>query len=1050
MLLHKVALTLGLLWPLTAGAQQPEASRSRPNTVTVHRDKAGFKLQVDGHDFMIIGMNWGYMPIGENYSYSFWDKPDPFIRAALDREMSLLTRMGINAIRQYDGIPPRWVTYIYEKYGIYTAINHTVGRYGFTIDGAWIPAVNYQDPRVRQVLTEAVIEVVERYQDVPGVLMWILGNENNYGLHWSSPEIEALPEGERDAARAQHLYSLYGEIITATKKRDSRHPVSIANGDLQYIDLIAKHCPNLDIMGTNVYRGISARDLFDEVAKKLNLPVYFSEFGADAYDARRRREDDIAQARYLKGQWQEIYEQSHDKGVVGNAIGGFTFQWSDGWWKYGHDHNLDVHDNHASWPNGGYPHDFVEGHNNMNEEWFGICAKGKPDSEGLYQVYPRTAYYVLQQAFRLDPYGAGTSRATIGEHFARIDAFDYSGRYTSNRAEERLSALEAVRVSQARIELQTISSGGTAEKVSTAANSGAGSSGKTNTDHMESFYVDFHLQPTGRLDANVSFNVLGHVADNKLDEIFYENRGRAVAVRRADGGALALEGIERLKVYQASFDWDANYFDLEGFYRTGHYHWGYEGDFFGLYREANYQRDVDIYNATAPYGVVFSGKQMFEGVKVALGPQLYWGANPSVIAKVAHQLGGLEFALIHQEDLARQSAVAASSAIPEPATRRSTLYLAYQSGPITTEAGAILAGSNKIGQRYLSAKKTSGATYLGSGYQVMQKSIGAKDTLGGKLRVKLSWSAIHWYLQGSYKGLVADGGPDGTTTFTGFSLKEDGRGNQYSLLSGVVFNLGLLQIAPNVLYQKPLERPLPAVDDHFEGTTGRYYPAVRPRNVWDDPFAVLGNRETLGLELLLLFDPTPGTWFWMWDNDVREDAVFAGSLDFVYRMQPTSRDSLIGFTENGDSFPFGGAPPARDVWDVRARLVYHPQHDLRVVAHLYGGQGQARGTDPRVVNRGGLDTRITWDTMALSAYFKVNDWGPYDYHRDFNLTFPIQVWMDLSMGLSLPKLTLPYTRIGLRGQLRYLDQHSPRYPYEGKRKRWANEYELGTYVSLSL
>jgi len=34
---------------------------------------------------------------------------------------------------------------------------------------------------------------------------------------------------------------------------------------------------------------------------------------------------------------------------------------------------------------------------------------------------------------------------------------------------------------------------------------------------------------------------------------------------------------------------------LRGFYRTGHYHWGYEGDIFGLYPEANYGPNLDIY-----------------------------------------------------------------------------------------------------------------------------------------------------------------------------------------------------------------------------------------------------------------------------------------------------------------------------------------------------------------------------------------------------------------------------------------------------------------------
>ena len=48
---------------------------------------AGQKLQVDSRDFLVFGMNWGYMPIGENYTYDFWGKPDDFIKAVLAREM---------------------------------------------------------------------------------------------------------------------------------------------------------------------------------------------------------------------------------------------------------------------------------------------------------------------------------------------------------------------------------------------------------------------------------------------------------------------------------------------------------------------------------------------------------------------------------------------------------------------------------------------------------------------------------------------------------------------------------------------------------------------------------------------------------------------------------------------------------------------------------------------------------------------------------------------------------------------------------------------------
>ena len=320
-----------------------------PNHVAVLEDDNGFKLQVDGEDFFVYGMNWGYMPIGENYSYPFWDKSDAFIKEALDTEMALLVDMGVNAIRQYDVIPPRWVEYIYETYGIYTIVNNLVGRYGASINGVWVPQIDYSDEATRSELRKQLMDSVEKYKDTPGVLMWILGNENNYGLHWDSFEIGQLPKDEQAAAKATFLYSLYGELTDAIHEVDPHHPVGLTNGDLQYIDILAEQCGQIDIMGSNVYRGISSRDLFDEVKEKLNVPFLYTEFGSDAYNAKTRQEDAEAQAMYLHGQWQEIYEHSYGKGRANNAIGGLIFQWSDGWWKHKQEINLDIHDTTASW-----------------------------------------------------------------------------------------------------------------------------------------------------------------------------------------------------------------------------------------------------------------------------------------------------------------------------------------------------------------------------------------------------------------------------------------------------------------------------------------------------------------------------------------------------------------------------------------------------------------------------------------------------------------------------------------------------------------------------
>lgn len=139
-------------------------------TVTVAADNAGTRIQVDGRDLFVKGMNWDYFPVGQNYAYSLWTQPDATIAAALDREMSLLQSMGVNVIRQYAGVPPKWVKYIYEKYGIFTVLNHSLGRYGVTVNGVYTANTDYSDPRVRAQLTKEVTALVDEFRDRKSVV----------------------------------------------------------------------------------------------------------------------------------------------------------------------------------------------------------------------------------------------------------------------------------------------------------------------------------------------------------------------------------------------------------------------------------------------------------------------------------------------------------------------------------------------------------------------------------------------------------------------------------------------------------------------------------------------------------------------------------------------------------------------------------------------------------------------------------------------------------------------------------------------------------------
>ncbi|MGB5398569.1 MAG: glycoside hydrolase family 2 TIM barrel-domain containing protein, partial [Gammaproteobacteria bacterium] len=152
-----------------------------PDKVTTYKDNNGWKLQVNGKDFYVKGVVWGYSPINENYSYNLWGQPEEFIKKVIDKEFSLMKAANVNAIRTFSTMPTKWVTYVYQQYGIMTVINPLMGRYGATVGGVWRPLTDYSDPLTRETLKAEVLDTVKKYKETPGVLMIALGNESNYG-----------------------------------------------------------------------------------------------------------------------------------------------------------------------------------------------------------------------------------------------------------------------------------------------------------------------------------------------------------------------------------------------------------------------------------------------------------------------------------------------------------------------------------------------------------------------------------------------------------------------------------------------------------------------------------------------------------------------------------------------------------------------------------------------------------------------------------------------------------------------------------------------------
>ena len=854
--------------------------------------------------------------------------------------------------------------------------------------------------------------------------MFAFGNESNYGLSWSSFEIENLPEGERNTEKAKYLYSLFNEVMAAGKKIAPNQPFTIVNGDIQYIDLIAEYCTDMDLLGSNAYRGTGFTSLWKEVDEKLDLPVVFFEFGSDAFNAREFQEDQISQANVLKLQWQEMYNKSAGNGEEGNSIGGFVFEWRDEWWKYLQIENLDIQDTNASWSNQAYLFDWAEGKNNMNEEWFGITALGTANSDGVYTARPRAAYDVLSAIWHMDPYTHKKAAFNQAINDLNMDYYALKGEVRLLKSENKESKQKLSFTGGSVLTEFLIK--GTEQDVTERGENG------TEFSDGQMAFLDFAFQPSENLDGQFTVNILGNVADKEPLEIQYGRRGLPLVLEAdqliADefvNRQIVLNDRERVEIYDFDATYQGESFDLNAFYHTPRYHWKHEGDFFGLIREVTDIEGMDIWNAKAPEGVEFIGKGKIEGLKILFGPEVYWGANPKVVVKYSNRWGKTDWTFMHSEDVARNGEGTGSTGATERQTRQTTLYAKRDLAEnVTLELGGIISAGEKVDDQYVR---------VGDGNIILDE-IDFEDSLGFKAKLTFPLFGTKSYIATNYGGLVADGG-DGLKDFgvldpTGLPYSSLGNKQEYE--AGMMMNFGNIMIYPKVMYRDNLVHANPVIDASI-GPGGVLNPGVTPRDRDNDPFAVLGNREARSAEVFLTYDPTGGTFFYDWDNDYREDAKFAFNIGGNYTEYPTATDANLFFFEPGrTNASFGVGLPAEDIWKISSRMVINPSSRTKIIASLISAFQQSTG-DPNGGTRKYYEAHgkvVLGNKHIISGYAKKDAFGPYDFHRDFNITFPEQYKIDYSIlldgsGDQASTTTGNATEIGVRALYRSTDENSP-------------------------
>ena len=140
-------------------------------------------------------------------------------------------------------------------------------------------------------------------------------------------------------------------------------------------------------------------------------------------------------------------------------------------------------------------------------------------------------------------------------------------------------------------------------------------------------------------------------------------------------------------------------------------------------------------------------------MKVAVGPQLWWGANPTMLFKYKRHFGKFDITGIYHRDFETDVVLdengrrvldinqVRSGVIPPWPTERAALVIEREFGKFGVELGGIWSGSPLNGISFQDVTGTPG------NYTVFEDRIQSSDNWGGKAKITYEGGRFNWYGQ---------------------------------------------------------------------------------------------------------------------------------------------------------------------------------------------------------------------------------------------------------------------------------------------------------------
>ena len=400
---------VGLLDKLKSKSQPDSSSikcrRGKGNVHLVQYENGHWQLRVNNKPYVIKGTTYAPTKLGQSpdegtlgnwmeEDFNQNSKADGPFDAFVDKnrnnlqdenepsvgDFRLMKEMGVNTIRLYhhpQKVNKELLRQLFKNFGIRVIMGDFLGKYAIGSGAKWNPGTDYNNPEHKKNMMQSVTDMVLEFKDEPYILFWLLGNENVYGYACNADK------------QPQAFFEFVNEAAKQIKALDPEHPVAICSGDTLFLDKFAQFSPEVDIFGSNAYRGDSGFSfLWRQVREEADRPAFITEFGCPAHAEGKSQElAEELQAEYHRGSWEDIANNmAFAEDSQGNAIGGVVFEWLDEWWKA---YEPFVHDTKGLF-SGPFPDGF------MHEEWLGVCGQGDgKNSPFLRQL--RNSYYMYKK-----------------------------------------------------------------------------------------------------------------------------------------------------------------------------------------------------------------------------------------------------------------------------------------------------------------------------------------------------------------------------------------------------------------------------------------------------------------------------------------------------------------------------------------------------------------------------------------------------------------------------------------------------------------------------